>query len=95
LYVVASGRCEVRSGGDMVANLTVGDGFGEISLLQRRPAVADVVAAEPTVTLSLARASFDDVAVKHPELLAEVYRLLLERERDNQALYHDASDLVI
>jgi CRP-like cAMP-binding protein len=95
LHVVVSGRCEVRDGGDVVATLGVGDGFGESSLLRRAPAAADVVALEPTVTLSLSRASFDDIAVKHPELLAEVYKLLVERERQNQAITHDATDLII
>jgi len=95
LHVVVSGRCEVVGDGNLVARLTVGDGFGESSLLRRAPAIADVIAVENTVTLSLSRADFDDIAVKHPELLAEVYKLLVERERDNQALHHDASDLII
>jgi CRP-like cAMP-binding protein len=95
LHVVVSGRCEVRDGDGLVANLTVGDGFGESSLLRRTPAAADVIAIENTVTLSLSRVKFDDIAVKHPELLAEVYKLLVERERQNQAITHDATDLII
>jgi cAMP-dependent protein kinase regulator len=95
LYVVASGLCEVRNGDDVVARLEPGDGIGEMSLLSRRPAHFDVVAAERTVALSLSREKFDEVAVNHPGLLAEVYKLLVQRESQNQALVHDANDLVV
>lgn len=95
LHVIVSGQCRVVADGDELALLTAGDGFGEISLLSRRPAMADVVAVENTVTLSLTREAFDEVAAEHPELLAEVYKLLVARERENQALFHDASDLIL
>jgi CRP-like cAMP-binding protein len=95
LYVVASGGCEVRSGAQVIAVLGPGDGIGELSLLARKPADFDVVAVERTVALSLSRANFDEVAVNHPGLLAEVYKLLVQRESQNQALVHDANDLVV
>ena len=53
-----------------------------------------VVATAPTALLRLAREEFDTVAVKYPALLAEVYKLLVEREQANQRLVHDANDLV-
>jgi CRP-like cAMP-binding protein len=95
LYVVASGRCEVRDGDKVLATLESGDGIGEVSLLSRRPATFDVVAIEQTVVLSLSREKFDEVAVNHPGLLAEVYKLLVQREQQNQALVHDASELIV
>jgi len=95
LYVVASGRCEVRDGDAVITSLDVGDGIGEVSLLARRPATFDVVATTPTVVLSLSREQFDQVAVNHPGLLAEVYKLLVQREAENQALVHDAADLIV
>ncbi|HEU5057684.1 MAG TPA: cyclic nucleotide-binding domain-containing protein [Kofleriaceae bacterium] len=95
LVVVASGRCQMRDGDTVLAELETGDGMGEASLLTRRPAPCDVVAVEQTVVLSLAREKFDEVAVNHPGLLAEVYRLLVQREQENRALVHDASELVI
>lgn len=85
LHVVVSGDLEVRRGGLAVAHLTAGDVFGEMSLLGRKPATADVVASSPTVTLGLDRARFDDVAIRHPELLAEVYKILVAREAQNRA----------
>ena len=95
LYVVASGRCEVRDAGQVLSVLEVGDGIGEVSLLSRRPATFDVVAIERSVLLSLSRERFDEVAVNHPGLLAEVYKLLVQREQENRALVHDASDLIV
>jgi CRP-like cAMP-binding protein len=95
LYVVASGSCEVRNGAEVMAVLSPGDGIGEMSLLARRPASFDVVAVERTVALSLSREKFDAVAVDHPTLLAEVYKLLVQRENENLALVHDANDLVV
>ena len=41
------------------------------------------------------REQFDQVAVNHPGLLAEVYKLLVQRESKNQALVHDASELIV
>ncbi len=95
LVVVASGHCQMRDGDTVLADLETGDGVGEVSLLARRPAPCDVVATEPTVVLSLSREKFDEVAVNHPGLLAEVYKLLVQREQENRALVHDASELVL
>jgi len=95
LVVVASGRCQMRDGDTVLAELETGDGVGEVSLLARRPAPCDVVATEPTVVLSLSREKFDEVAVNHPGLLAEVYKLLVQREQENRALVHDASELIV
>lgn len=93
LYVVVSGRLEVRRGRERVAELVSGTGFGERSLLSRQPADADVVATEPTVLLSLLRETFDAVADRHPGLLAEVYKLITLREKEE--VVHDATDLVL
>lgn len=96
LHVLASGMLEVRQDGHAIGHLEPGDGVGEISLISRKPATADVVAQEPSVTLRLSRSDFDRIAVHHPALLAEVYKLLVQRERANQALIvHDAEALIV
>jgi CRP-like cAMP-binding protein len=95
LYVVVSGRCEVRHQ-DLVVPIGVGDGVGEMSLLSRGACEADVVTTENTVMLYLPRASFDEIAVKHPALLAEVYKLMVQRdEAARTAIIHDASELIL
>ena len=96
LYVLVSGVCEVRDGDTVLSTLGVGDGFGEMSMLGRKPATCDVVAVNSVVLLGVSRDMFDEIAMAHPDLLAEVYKLLVERERENNdAIIHDADDLVI
>ncbi len=96
LMVVVSGRCEVREGDEVRASLVVGDAVGEMSLMSRDAAVADVVATEQTVFLCLSRSAFDVVADKHPGLLAEVYKLAVARKRANRdALIHEADELIV
>jgi cAMP-dependent protein kinase regulator len=95
LWVVVSGRCEVRAAGSPISELGPGAAVGEISLVSGAPAVADVVALEPAVLLRLAKRDFDVVARRHPALLAEVERLVVARETANRALFQDASDLIV
>ena len=97
LYVLISGRCEVRDGASVIATLTIGDAIGEMSLLSQGPASADVVATESSVMLALPRTRFDEVVLEHPQLLAEVYKLLRDRSQANNEadVVYDASDLVI
>jgi CRP-like cAMP-binding protein len=95
LWVVVSGRCEVKSGGAAITELGPGAAVGEISLVSGAPAVADVTALEPVVLLRLSKKDFDVVAKKHPKLLAEVEKLVVDRETANRALFQDASDLIV
>jgi CRP-like cAMP-binding protein len=83
LHVVVSGEAEVKNPDGLLGRLYAGDVFGEMGLLGRRAASADVVAKVRTVTLSLDRARFNEFAVKHPEVLGEVYKLLISREQAN------------
>ncbi len=57
-YVVYEGRVEVRKDSTAVAQLGPGEFFGEISLLEHRPATADVVALEPSRCLRIGRKRF-------------------------------------
>ncbi|MBI4510610.1 MAG: cyclic nucleotide-binding domain-containing protein [Deltaproteobacteria bacterium] len=95
LYVIVSGDAWVYKGSSVVAELHHGDLFGEASLITRKPAAANVVATTRTVTLSLDRASFNNVALKHPALLAEVYKTLIEREAVQTAASVSTSPFII
>ena len=95
LWVIVAGRCEVRGGGSVVAELGPGAAVGEISLVSGANAVADVVAVEQVVVLKLAKRDFDEVAKKNPKLLATVEKLVVAREKENRALFQDASDLIV
>ncbi len=95
LWVVVTGRCQVQGAGSVVAELGPGAAVGEISLVSGAPAVADVVAIEQAIVLKLAKHDFDVVAKRHPKLLAEVEKLVVAREKENRALFQDASDLIV
>ncbi|MDQ3340676.1 MAG: cyclic nucleotide-binding domain-containing protein [Myxococcota bacterium] len=95
LWVVVSGRCEVKSAGAPITELGPGAAVGEISLVSGAAAVADVTAVESAVLLRLSKKDFEVVAKKHPALLAEVEKLVVARETANRALFQDASDLIV
>ncbi|HEY1815716.1 MAG TPA: cyclic nucleotide-binding domain-containing protein [Kofleriaceae bacterium] len=95
LWVVVAGKCQVTGGGSVVAELGAGAAVGEISLVSGDPAVADVVAVEPAVVLKLAKRDFDVIAKKQPKLLAAVKQLIVAREKENRALFQDATDLIV
>lgn len=104
LYLVASGRVSVvgvDSDGDQIqiASLGAGEVVGEISLVLRRPATAEVRAAEPTVALWLERAAFKDAIREHPALLGELYETATQREEETRSVVAqeacDADDIIL
>lgn len=87
LFLIASGGVRVvarDADGDelQVAVLGPGDVVGEISLVLRRPATADVVATHRTVALELKRDQFQEAIKEHPTLLGELYELATKREEE-------------
>jgi CRP-like cAMP-binding protein len=85
LFLIASGKVEVVSAdaeGDSIriAELGPGEVVGEISLVLRRPATANVTASHPTVALCLTREEFQLAIKDHPALLNELYELATRRE---------------
>jgi len=104
LFLVASGLVEVRSpdaSGDAVvlAQLGPGEVVGEISLVLRRPATADVTAVHRTVALELTWTDFHDAIKEHPGLLAQLYEIATQREAEVRSVVaqeaRDISDTVL
>ena len=104
LYLIASGGVEVRGpeeDGDRVvlAQLGPGDVVGEISLVLRRPATADVVAVHTTVALGLTREQFQEAIREHPGLLQQLYEIATRREEETRSVVAqqavDVSDIVL
>lgn len=91
LFLIASGAVKVigrDADGDelQVAELGPGDVVGEISLVLRRPATADVVATHPTIALELRREQFQEAIKEHPGLLGELYDLATKREEEMRSV---------
>ena len=81
-FLVASGQVRVVRDGRTLATLGPGDFFGELSVLDQRPRVAQVVADAPTICLALASWDFDAVVMDQPRVALAILRGLAERLRD-------------
>ncbi|MGZ9275860.1 MAG: cyclic nucleotide-binding domain-containing protein [Candidatus Limnocylindrales bacterium] len=81
-FIIASGAGRVVRGGATVATLGPGDFFGELSVLDGRPRVAQVIAEGPTVCLALASWDFEAVIMEQPSVALAILRGLAGRLRD-------------
>jgi CRP-like cAMP-binding protein len=90
LHLVASGEVAVvgHEGGEpfVISTLGVGDVVGEVALVLRRKANADVVAVHPTVTLFLPREEFVTLVREHPAILQSLYLLAVERDEETSSV---------
>ncbi|MEM9191837.1 MAG: cyclic nucleotide-binding domain-containing protein [Myxococcota bacterium] len=104
IFLIASGKVRVEAQDDdgeeiRVAELGPGDVVGEISLVLRRPATANVVAVHSTVALLLTREEFQTAIQDHPGLLNELYDLATKREDETRSVVGqealDVEDVVL
>ena len=91
LHLIASGEVAVigrEEGGEnfVIATLGVGETVGEVALVLRRKANADVVAVHPTVTLHLPREDFLGLIRDHPAILAGLYLCAVERDDETASV---------
>ncbi len=91
LHLIASGEVAVVGHEDstepfVIASLGVGETVGEVALVLRRKANADVVAVHPTVTLHLPREDFLDLVRAHPAILAGLYLAAVERDEETSSV---------
>ena len=81
-FVVISGAVRVVRDGGLVARLGAGEFFGELSILDRMPRNASVVADVPTTCLALASWDFERVLLEQPALTLTILRGVATRLRD-------------
>ena len=90
LHLIASGEVEVvtEEGGDRLVLATLGPGevVGEVGMILRRPAMSDVIAVHPSVTLHLSGTGFHEMLRQHPRLLAELYDLAVKRDEETSSV---------
>jgi CRP-like cAMP-binding protein len=86
LHLIASGEVAVvgEDGGEpfVISTLGAGEVVGEVALVLRRKANADVVAVHPTVTLHLPREDFLALIDDHPAILVGLYKLAVLRDEE-------------
>jgi PPM family protein phosphatase len=85
LHVILEGRVEVRKSGKTIADLGVGQFFGEMAFLDDLPSErsADVVALQRTRCLSIPGWSWYSFLRKNPDVAIEVIRTLGHRLRES------------
>ncbi|MFN2119478.1 MAG: HEAT repeat domain-containing protein [Anaerolineales bacterium] len=76
LYIVVSGSVKVWDGDRLLNELSDGDAFGELALLDPEPRLATVKAAEATRLLRLEQAHFREVLDSQPEVSAAILRVV-------------------
>jgi len=88
-FVVVSGAVRVVRDGDVIARLGPGDFFGELSVLDGLPRLAQVIADGPTTCLALATWDFESVLLEEPRVTLAILRGVARRLRDvTEAQHH-------
>jgi len=81
-FIVVDGRVKVVRSGTTVAHLGPGEFFGELSILDGGPRVAQVVTDEPTVCLAIASWDFELVLRDEPGVALAVLKVVAARLRE-------------
>ena len=81
-FVVVDGAVRVVRDGETIATLGPGDFFGELSVLDGQPRIAQVIADGPTTCLALATWDFEAVLLEEPRVTLAILRELAGRLRD-------------
>ncbi|MEX2011271.1 MAG: cyclic nucleotide-binding domain-containing protein [Chloroflexota bacterium] len=87
-FIVVEGRVKVVRDARTLATLGPGDFFGELSVLDGQPRIAQVVAEEPTRCLALASWDFEKVLLEQPALSLAILRGLAARLRSVSEQQH-------
>lgn len=87
-FVVVDGSVRVVRDGDELAVLGPGEFFGELSVLDGKPRVAQVVTIDDTRCLALATWDFEAVLLANPSLALAILRGLAERLRNQTEQQH-------
>jgi len=80
-FVIVDGRVRVVRDARTLATLGPGEFFGELSVLDGQPRIAQVVADEPTRCLALASWDFETILLEQPALSLAILRGLAGRLR--------------
>jgi CRP-like cAMP-binding protein len=81
-FVVVNGAVKVVRDGGVVAKLGTGEFFGELSVLDRMPRNASVVADGPASCLALASWDFEQILLEQPALTLAILRGVAARLRE-------------
>jgi CRP/FNR family transcriptional regulator, cyclic AMP receptor protein len=80
-YLILDGKVEVRKGSKVLSKLGARQFFGEMSLVDKQPRSADVVATAPTKCYVLTAWAFSALVKSHPEIALNMMQELVARLR--------------
>ncbi|MFL5884429.1 MAG: cyclic nucleotide-binding domain-containing protein [Thermoleophilaceae bacterium] len=81
LFVIADGTAEVQRDGQSVAELTRGDVFGEMGVLEDQQRTATVVAKSPMRLLTLSHWDVDRLRKDAPEVVEQLNKVIEARRQ--------------
>jgi CRP-like cAMP-binding protein len=84
-FLILDGKAEVRKKGKVLATLSKGQFFGEMSLIDDMPRSADVVALQPTRCWAITSWSFAALIKVQPELALGMLKEVVKRLRAAQS----------
>jgi CRP/FNR family transcriptional regulator, cyclic AMP receptor protein len=79
LYILLSGAARVEQDGKEIGQLSAGDFFGELALIEEHPRSATVVATTDTDCLLFPAWEFTALLEEHPEVAVPILRVLIRR----------------
>lgn len=92
VFLLLTGKVEVRIKGNVVAERVAGNQVGEMACIdEAAPRSATVRALEPTVALELDSVTFNELALRHPIIWQRVARDLGRRLRERGARERQAN----
>ena len=84
-FLLLDGKAEVRKGSKVLATLSKGQFFGEMSLIDDQPRSADVIAVAPTKCWAITSWAFAAVTKAHPEIALGMLKEVVKRLRAAQS----------
>jgi len=84
-FLILDGKAEVRKKGRVLATLSKGQFFGEMSLIDDLPRTADVIALQPTKCWAITSWSFASLIKVQPELALGMLKEVVKRLRVAQS----------
>ena len=82
LFMIVKGEVEVVVGGNVVAVMKEGAGFGEMALIDSQPRSADIIARNDVLVLKMESDDFLEILKQRDEVALGVIRVLTGRIRE-------------
>lgn len=82
LFMIVKGEVEAVSGGNVVAVMKEGEGFGEMSLIESQTKSADIVAKDDVLLLKMESDDFLEILKQREEIALGVIKVLVGRIRE-------------